>query len=278
MTSVRHILLVLIVTLACADEVTLADADASTTLTYDCDEMRSLAHTAADRAVVKEHALRIARRAAEREDIEFLTRLSGAYEDSDPTVLEGLVVAYACEHGVDAEEPPPPPVFPEPGTAARDFTLPQLTLEPPYDDGVPITLSDQRGSVIVLDVFGTWCAPCLEKYPAMAELAHDYRSENVQFVGILLNDSPERAAKWFRAQGGLAYPFLLEEGSDIEATWGLYGAPRMFVIDQRGLIVGRCAGCAGRLSPDSLPLLLDSLLAGESGVRASPATYEGDAL
>lgn len=268
MTLYRHIPLVFLLVVACGDEVTLADAYGSTTLTYDCDALQSVAHSDVDRAVVKEHALRIARRAAEGGDTVFLKRLSSAYEDSDTAVLEGLVARYVCEHGIAAEEEKPPPVFPEPGTQARDFTLRQLTLESPYDDGPSVTLSDQRGSVVVLDVFGTWCPPCVRKYPSMAELAGDYSGEGVRFFGILLNDSPERAAQWFREQGGLAYPFLLEAGSDVEATWGLHGAPRMFVIDQQGLIVEGCVGCqAGPLSPDSLPVFLDSLLAAESGKR-----------
>jgi peroxiredoxin len=270
MTLTRHIPLVVILTVGCGDVVTLADADGLTTLTYDCDEMQSIARSASDRAVVEDHAMRIARHVDERGDTEFVTRLLSAFDDPDAAVLEGIVVKYVCEHGI-AEEPPP--AFPEPGTLARDFTLRQLTLEPPHDQGPSVTLSDHRGSLVVLDVFGTWCRPCVDKYPAMAELARDYSREEVRFFGILLNDSPKGAAKWFSEQGGLAYPFLLESGSDIEATWGLHGAPRMFVIDQQGLIVGRCLGCQfGRLSPDSLPVLLDSLLAVEADSRLTSAS------
>lgn len=263
------IVLLPLLAVACGDDITLADG--STSLTYDCDQFRSLANSAAERAVVKLHAQRIARHAAEHRNLELLSRLSTAYEGPEAAVLERLVVRHSCQYGVAGEEPPP--VFPEPSTQAHDFTLRQLTLEPPYDKGPAVTLSEYRGSVVVLDVFGTWCAPCLERHPAMEELARQYRGKDVRFFGILLNDSPKRAAQWFTEHGGLAYPFLLESGSDIEATWGLHGAPRMFVIDQQGLIVDRCLGCqGGRLSPDSLPVLLDSLLVSDPESRLTSAS------
>jgi peroxiredoxin len=186
--------------------------------------------------------------------------LTDAYDDPDLQHLEKLVIAYSCEHGV-APERVRVPVFPEAGTAVRDFELRTLTLDPPYDNGPSVRLLDHRGSIVVLDIFGVWCPACLEKYPKMATIAQTYREKGVRFFGVLLNSSRRQSAEWFRDHGGLAYPFLVDRGLDVKHRWRLFGAPAMFVIDQRGFIAGRCLGCqSGPSSVDSLPILLDSLL------------------
>lgn len=254
----------------CDERVSLSSSDGSDILTYQCSQFQSRVGSPADEAVIHQHFLRIIGQVAERGDNDMLERLSEAYESDRPRFLEEMVVNYVCENGIVQKSVP---VFPEPGSAALDFDLKQLMLEAPYESGPSVRLLDHRGSVVVLNVFGTWCPPCLEKYPGTARVAHEYHDRGVRFFGILLNDSPRRAAKWFRENGGLAYPFLLEKGSSVEADWELHGAPRMFVIDQQGIIADRCIGCTvGTLSNDSLPVLLDSLLASQDRPLETPTT------
>jgi len=260
MTRAIRILLLTIVVAACAERVTLESVDHEKSLTYRCGHFESQTSSLAAEVILREHSQRIAWQAVDRGDQETVDRLSSAYEDSTLNLLEELVVGYSCQHGVVSERVTVP-IFPEVGSAARDFELPTLTLEAPYDTGPTVRLRDYRGSVVILDVFGVWCPPCLEKYPAMSAIAEEYRGSGVYFFGLLLDSSKRQSANWFRENGGLAYPFLVDRGFDVKKRWRLRGAPAMFVIDQDGFIAGRCLGCQrGPLSVDSLPALLDSLL------------------
>lgn len=253
MHSLCFVLLIAIA--ACDPQVTLEGSDRHVTLTYNCERFRPLAITPADQDVVRTQAFRIARHAAARDDQESLHRLSSAYEASTFESLEMVVIAYACEHGV-LDEVIRVPVFPDPGSAARDFAMPQLEFEPPFNAGPIVRLTDLRGSVVVLDVFATWCAPCREKQPALRSIAQEYHQKGVRFFGIVYKDSPERAARWLQKSGGAAYPFLLEEGSGMAAEWGIVGVPQLYVIDEKGFIGGRGFG----YSAERLPAFLDSLV------------------
>jgi peroxiredoxin len=257
MSRAIQICCIAVMATACAEQVTLESADRKEVLTYQCGHFEPLANSPSGEAIVREHSLRIVRQALDREDERTVDRLVEAYEGPTFQLLEEVVVGYSCKHGVT----PRGPVFPETGSAARDVELPTLTLEAPYDDGPMVKLDDYTGSVVVVDVFGIWCKTCLEKYPATAAIAQEYKKKGVVFFGILLISSPRQSAKWFRENGGLAYPFLVDRKHNVTREWRLGGAPAMFVIDQHGLIAGRCLGCqSGPLSVDSLPAFLDSLL------------------
>ena len=260
MSRATQILSFAIIVAGCAQRVTLDSVDQKESLTYRCGRFEPRTSSPSAEVILREHSQRIAWQALERGDEETVGRLSNAYQSGTLELLEKLVVEYSCEHGVVPERVTVP-VFPEIGSAARDFELPTLTLEAPYDTGSTVRLRDYRGFVVILDVFGVWCPPCLEKYPAMAAIAEEYKGRGVHFFGILLNSSKRQSANWFRENGGLAYPFLVDQGFDVKKRWRLGGAPAMFVIDQEGFIAARCLGCqTGPLSVDSLPIFLDSLL------------------
>jgi peroxiredoxin len=260
MSRATQILSIAIVITACTDRVTLDVVGRTETLTYRCGHFESQRNSPKAEEIVREQSQRIVRQALQRGDQETVDRLTNAYESSTLQVLEELVVDYSCQHGV-VPEWVRVPVFPEVGSAARDFELPTLTLEPPYDNGPTVRLLDYRGSVVVLDVFGIWCPPCLERYPATAATAGQYKGKGAEFFGLLLSSPRRQSAEWFRENGGLAYPFLVDREFEVKHRWRLRGAPAMFVIDQRGFIADRCLGCqSGPLSVDSLPIILDSLL------------------
>jgi len=71
------------------------------------------------------------------------------------------------------------------GEPAPDFTLATVA------NGEPFTLSEQRGKVVVLDFWATWCPPCVESMPALQELA-DESGDDVVIVGMNMDQGPTR--------------------------------------------------------------------------------------
>jgi thiol-disulfide isomerase/thioredoxin len=133
--------------------------------------------------------------------------------------------------------------FPNVGSTARDFTLPVLRLDEPFTGPDSVTLSDLRGRYVYLDVFGSWCGPCQQKYPAMRDVARAVERQGGMILGLLLEDRPPDAAAWFRDNGGLSYPFLVLDDETTRA-WRMAGAPMGFLISPEGRIIRKCAGCA----------------------------------
>ena len=108
-------------------------------------------------------------------------------------------------------------------------------------DGSPINLAGQRGQVVVINFFASWCPPCREEAIDVQQTWSDYRGLGVQFYGIAYKDAAP-AAQAFLAEFGATYPSAIDPGSRIARAYGITGVPETFVIDQQGLLVRHFPG------------------------------------
>jgi peroxiredoxin len=113
--------------------------------------------------------------------------------------------------------------------------------------GSRLRLSDYRGSVVVLNFWGSWCAPCRAEAPDLATLASRYRSLGVRFLGIDIQDEPA-SAEAFMHTFRITYPSLNDPGDEIalafRKTVPPAAIPTTLVIDRRGHIAARIVGGA----------------------------------
>jgi len=120
------------------------------------------------------------------------------------------------------------------GDLAPDFSVQLLT-------GETFTLSEHRGTVVVLDFWATWCGPCVEKMPAIQALSEQYEGR-VIFVGMNVGEYLGRVQD-FIAERGITYPIGLDENSDIHRD--LYpspGVPYTVIINGDGMITDTFLG------------------------------------
>jgi cytochrome c biogenesis protein CcmG/thiol:disulfide interchange protein DsbE len=136
---------------------------------------------------------------------------------------------------------------------APDFTMPLY-------GGGEFTLSGQRGNILVVNFWGSWCAPCREEAPELQALAQRYADQGVIVVGVNFRDT-ESAALAFLNEFDITYPNGIDLGERITNRYYVTGAPETFVIDQNGNVQ---AFFWGQVSEDSLSPVLDALLAGDS--------------
>jgi peroxiredoxin len=113
--------------------------------------------------------------------------------------------------------------------------------------GSRLSLSDYRGSVVVLNFWGSWCAPCRAEAPDLATLASRYRSLGVRFLGIDIQDEPT-SAEAFMHTFRITYPSLNDPGDEIalafRKTVPPAAIPTTLVIDRSGHIAARIVGGA----------------------------------
>jgi thiol-disulfide isomerase/thioredoxin len=168
-------------------------------------------------------------------------------------VLLGAAVAIRVEGPSTSAEDTGPSPFPAPGSTVPDFALPVLGTEAPYLGEDTLRLSDLAGRYVYLDVFGSWCLPCQQKYPHMFDIADELNEIGAVIVGLLLEDSPEDAARYFGSHGGQAYPFLMLDDETVR-TWGITGAPMGFLVSPEGTLERLCFGCqSGGSRVETLP-------------------------
>jgi thiol-disulfide isomerase/thioredoxin len=123
---------------------------------------------------------------------------------------------------------------------APDFTGTTLT-------GSRLSFSSYRGSVVVLNFWGSWCGPCREEAPALAATARQYRPAGVDFLGVDVRDTTA-SAEAFAHDFGITYPSVSDPGSvitlDFTAVVPIAGTPTTLVIDRTGRIAGAVFGTA----------------------------------
>lgn len=136
-------------------------------------------------------------------------------------------------------------VYAETGKLAPNFTLPDM-------NGQPVTLTDYRGQVVLINIWATWCATCLIEMPAYEQVYQQYQKEFV-ILGINYQEATEQVKQYTHGLG-VSYPVLLDEAGDvINQHYRVTGMPSSLLIDQHGIIIYQHIG------PMSKATLLEKL-------------------
>ena len=119
----------------------------------------------------------------------------------------------------------PSPLIDKP---APEFALPKL-----LGQGAVLRTDDLRGQVWLLNVFASWCTPCLEEHPLLIDLA---KRNVVPVYGLNYKDQRAVALKWLRKHGDPYTDIMVDVEGRTGIEYGVYGVPETFVIDKLGVI------------------------------------------
>jgi len=111
--------------------------------------------------------------------------------------------------------------------------------------GGTFKLSADRGAVLVMNFWGSWCTPCREEAPALGALARTLSGADVRFIGVDIRDDPASAEAFMRTFR-IGYPSLNDPNDTVALDFGgtvpPAGIPTTLVIDRRGRIAARIVG------------------------------------
>jgi thiol-disulfide isomerase/thioredoxin len=116
-------------------------------------------------------------------------------------------------------------------------------------NGNPLDLADQRGKVVVLNVYASWCPPCRAEMPTVVELAGQADPTQVSYLGVNIRDNAS-AARAFGENVGIDFPSFADPSSAVllalSDELGPYSLPSTVVLDREGrvaaLVLGRIPG------------------------------------
>lgn len=109
--------------------------------------------------------------------------------------------------------------------AAPAFSLPVLGGDTTF------TSEDMLGQPWVLNVFASWCGPCIAEHPVLTDLAEQ---QSAPVVALNYKDSSADAVAWLARYGDPFYVVAEDQAGSVGIDWGVYGVPETFVIDGEG--------------------------------------------
>ncbi|GAA0764416.1 TlpA family protein disulfide reductase [Ideonella azotifigens] len=117
---------------------------------------------------------------------------------------------------------------PTPNAPAPDFTL--RTAE-----GRNLRLQEQRGQVVMLNFWATWCGPCREEMPQLGKLYERYQGAGFQLLGVNVDEDPAAAAA-LAQKLGVKFPVLLDSAKQVSKLYELNSMPSTVLIDRDGKV------------------------------------------
>jgi thiol-disulfide isomerase/thioredoxin len=149
-------------------------------------------------------------------------------------------------------------------------TLPSLAeglvpVIPPVDppDGVFVTqdgashrLSEFKGRGMVVNMWATWCVPCIAEMPSLDTLSKALAPKDIAVLPLSSDrGGADTVAAWYQAHGITALPVLLDPKGALARAFNARGIPTTVIINTDGQVVGRLEGAADWASPEAQALI-----------------------
>lgn len=126
-------------------------------------------------------------------------------------------------------------------------------------DGKIHSLSDYKGSYIMIDVWASWCGPCKQEMPHFAEIIKQYSNKNIKFISISVDANKKKWENYIKKED--IGSIQLRDPDNIRSKYlekfGISRIPRFIIIDPNGKVV---KSDAPRPSNPKLKTLLNKLL------------------
>ncbi|MDG6110499.1 TlpA family protein disulfide reductase [Dactylosporangium aurantiacum] len=130
-----------------------------------------------------------------------------------------------------------------PGDAASNAEPATVTLSRPAPplrgstlDGGRFDLAEQRGRVVLVNVWASWCAPCRDELPAVATAQRRWSEQGLTVVGVDMRDGAEPARRLLDELGLGTLVTVTDPKGTTAVAWGVRGVPETFVVDRSGTV------------------------------------------
>lgn len=160
-------------------------------------------------------------------------------------------------------------------------------------DGKPFTLASLKGSVVVLDFWASWCAPCRKSFPFLDALQKRHASEGLQVVGLTLEEDDD-AVNGFLALVPVEFSIARDTSQKAGETFGIVAMPTTLLIGRDGVVAARFEGgdetvhqkieaavaklLAGEALPPGTGVLVSATAEAKGGVKAWQRGYLADPI
>ncbi len=122
------------------------------------------------------------------------------------------------------------------GSPAPDFTLTDMA-------GNPVSLSQFKGKVVILNFWATWCPPCRDEMPSMEKLYNEYGDKGLVMLAINVEEKGRKTVAKFLKKTPYSFPILLDDKKSVSTKlYEVFRYPESFIIDRNGVVVEKIIG------------------------------------
>ena len=165
------------------------------------------------------------------------------------TAMAGILALVACKQNATAAQP-------DTGAQSQDIA-PDFSL-PTVQTGKVFQLSKERGKIVLVDFWATWCPPCRMSIPNLISMQKKYGGKNFTVVGVSL-DQQAGVLPPFVKQWGMKYPVVNDmDGAVARSYGGIRSIPTGILIDRHGKVI---TGFVGYHPKEELEAMLKQALA-----------------
>lgn len=121
--------------------------------------------------------------------------------------------------------------------------------------GEPVDLKDYRGNVVILNIWASWCAPCIREIPAITKLQQELKNSKIKIIGVSVDDSVTSLPRFLKRNKVSDFMTLVDPRKTVDNVIPLTVVPTNYILDGDGNMVGVLRGYLPWEDPDVLTFL-----------------------
>lgn len=136
--------------------------------------------------------------------------------------------AQMASEPLEQNDPYSAPLYPAKQKAqAQNFSAEMV-------NGEIFRLSDQKGKVVLMNIWATWCAPCHDETPDFVDLYNNYKDDGLVVLGVSIDEQGISVVEPFMEKYEVNYPMIIDDGSVMDKYGPTMGIPTSYIIDREG--------------------------------------------
>ncbi|MBV9493059.1 MAG: TlpA family protein disulfide reductase [Acidobacteria bacterium] len=162
---------------------------------------------------------------------------AGCRKKETPAPTQTATTTTAATATARGTTAPPPPPAQTPATSGVDVgsTLPAYTAT--TLDGKPFDLASTRGKVVLVNLWATWCGPCVFEIPELEKVHQQFNARGFEVIGVSLDEGAPDNVKQFVAEHKMTYPVVLDPEGKMANVLQTSMIPTSVLLDRNGKIV-----------------------------------------